>query len=352
MLLDDDEIEALSIAATGGKAVAGQPRTVPLQLGRSDQELSRAAAFLDIHVSNILRRLREAVRHQTRRQIDIDESAPRLIPVQDLLVSETGSPMVVVEIGAGVGLPPGLMVMNDSSARALALMAIAPSSSSAGNDIMRPLSPAERRLLARFLSSLLTSFAYGLPREVPLHPLRLVRVYADPRELLGIDRSANMIGLPIAFTGDLKARIEVAMPSSWLVTARGAPARPRNQRATGRRLGDHPGQVMVQVAAELGHAHMTLRKLLSLAPGDLVLLGSSPKALVPVLIQGRPRLHARAEVREGRVAMVVASPAKEAKRTGTVGSTDIDVDPRERSLVATMTTAPATARTSGDAHHG
>lgn len=348
MLLDDDEIEALSIAASGGKAVAGQPRTVPLQLGRSDQELSRAAAFLDIHVGNILRRLREAVRHQTRRQIDIDESAPRLIPVQDLLVSETGAPMVVIEIGAGVGLPPGLMVMNDASARALALMAIAPSSSSAGNDIMRPLSPAERRLLARFLGSLLTSFAYGLPRDVPLHPLRLVRVYADPRELVGIDRSANMIGLPIAFTGDLKARIEVAMPSSWLVTARGAPVR-RNQRATGRRLGDHPAQVMVQVAAELGHAHMTLRKLLSLAPGDLVLLGSSPKALVPVLIQGRPRLHARAEVREGRVAMVVASPSKEAKRTGNVGATDVDLDPRERSLVATMTTA---TRPSGDAHHG
>lgn len=334
MVLDDDEIAALGQAATSGRHVRPEPRTTPLTLGRSDQELSRAAAFLDIHAAPIVRRLKEAVRHQTRRQIDIAEAAPRLVPVQELVVGDSGGPVVVVEIGGGVGLPGGLIVMNDASARALALMAIAPQSTQGVSDIPRPLSPAERRLLARFLSSLLTSFALGLPKDIPAQPVRLVRVCADPREMVGIDRGATLIGLPITFSGDLNARIEVAMPSSWLLPAGNAPNRAKGQRAN--RLGDHPDQVVVQVSAELGRARMTLRKLMALEPGDLVLLSSSPKSLVPVLIQGKPRLTARAEVKDGRVAMVITSAAKEIRRAADV---DVDLGPTDRSLVATMATA-------------
>lgn len=369
MLLDDDEIEALSIAAAGGAVANGGPRALPLQLGRSDQELSRAAAFLDIHVRSILRRLKEAVRHQTRRQIEVEDAAPRLMPVQDLLVSDSGGPMVVVELGAGIGLPGGLLVMNDSSARALALMAIAPTSAqpTAMSDVIRPLSPAERRLLARFLASMLTSLGLGLPRDVPAQPLRLIKVHADPREMTSIDRSANMIALAIVFTGDLSARIEIAMPSSWLVTARGAPARPRAR--SGRRLGSDHSQIIVQVSAELGRTQLTLRRLLALSPGDLVLLQSSPKALVPVLIQGLPRLTARAEVRDGRVAMVIASGTHRAEAHAGRGPRDlnvkdvstasqskpehhadvaVDVGPADRSLVSTLaTTRPRTGE-----HHG
>ena len=286
MLLDADEIEALGLAATAGRAPAKAiARTTPLVLGRSDQELSRAAALLDIHVGAILRRVCDGVRHQTRRLIDVQEATPRLIPVQDLLMGDGGA-AVVVEIAAGIGLPPGLIVMNDASARTLALMAIAPRSAGSA-DSPRPLSSTERRLLARFLSSLVTSIGFGLPAEAPAKPLRVVTVHSD-------------------------ARLEIAFPSSWLVAPKSQAARskPRQQH----RLGDHHDQIVVDVAAELGRARLSLRKLLSLAPGDLVLLSSSPRSLVPVLVQGRPRLLARAEVKDGRVAMVIASPPKEVRR--------------------------------------
>ncbi len=311
MLLDADEIEALGLAATAGRAPAKAiARTTPLVLGRSDQELSRAAALLDIHVGAILRRVCDGVRHQTRRLIDVQEATPRLIPVQDLLMGDGGA-AVVVEIAAGIGLPPGLIVMNDASARTLALMAIAPRSAGSA-DSPRPLSSTERRLLARFLSSLVTSIGFGLPAEAPAKPLRVVTVHSDARELVGIDRKTTMVGLPIAFGGDLTARLEIAFPSSWLVAPKSQAARskPRQQH----RLGDHHDQIVVDVAAELGRARLSLRKLLSLAPGDLVLLSSSPRSLVPVLVQGRPRLLARAEVKDGRVAMVIASPPKEVRR--------------------------------------
>ena len=134
-------------------------------------------------------------------------------------------------------------------------------------------------------------------------------------------------------------------------------------------MGADHSQIIVQVSAELGRTQLTLRRLLALVPGDLILLQSSPKALVPVLIQGLPRLTARAEVRDGRVAMVIASGTHRADAHGSRGPRDlngkdvstasqskpehhadvaVDVGPAERSLVSTLaTTRPRTGE-----HHG
>ncbi|HEY1100892.1 MAG TPA: FliM/FliN family flagellar motor switch protein, partial [Myxococcota bacterium] len=212
------------------------------------------------------------------------------------------------------------------------------------------LSPTERKLLSRFLSSLVTSIGFGLPADVPGRPIRVVEVHADARQLVGIDRKTTMVGLPITIGGDLNARLEVAMPSSWLVApkSKGTPQKPKTER---RRLGDQPDQIVVDVAAELGRARLSLRKLLNLAPGDLVLLSSSPRALVPVLVQGRPRLLARAEVKEGRVAMVIAAPPTPQKPTpSTNASTNASTSTSKSSRSSTSNPVDIVDHSIGDAH--
>lgn len=303
-MLDAEEIEALGKASKSTIPSTAVPRMRPFQIGRSDQDLSRAAAFLDIHVPTIFKRVRESLRHESGRQVTIADATPRLLPTQDLLLGEGAASLVVVDVGAGVGLPSGLLIMNLPSARAMALMAIA-SSTSTLSDTPRPLSMTERRLLARCLSGILKAFERGLPADTPLLPLRLNRIYNDPRELTGIDLNAPMVNLPLGFDGDVSARIELVAPSSWLILGRshGLP-RPN---ASGRRLGQDHSQVMLEVSAELGRARVSLRKLLHLSPGEIVTLHASQHALVPVLIQGRRKLSARPEVREGRVAMVIAT---------------------------------------------
>jgi flagellar motor switch/type III secretory pathway protein FliN len=313
VVLDADELQALGEAAHSTVPVVAQPRTRPFHLGRSDQDLSRAAAFLDIHVPAILKRVREATRHESGRNVTLAEVTPRLLPVQDLFLGEGASSVVLVEVAAGVGLPPGLMVMNVHSARALALMAISPTSS-AIPDTPRPISGTERRLLARCLTSFLKAFERGLPKDTPLLPLRLQHLYNDPRELVGFDKSAPMVTLPISFDGDVSARLEFVIPSSWLVVGRHHGA--ASHKGSGKRVGHDHSQVILEVSAELGRARVSLRRLLNLSPGDLVLLRTSPHAMVPVLIQGREKLKARPEVRDGRVAMVIANDGARADLGG------------------------------------
>jgi flagellar motor switch protein FliN/FliY len=78
---------------------------------------------------------------------------------------------------------------------------------------------------------------------------------------------------------------------------------------------------MLEVSAELGRARVSLRKLLNLSPGEIVTLHASQHDLVPVLIQGRRKLSARPEVREGRVAMVIATDAAAAGTDATPAHT-------------------------------
>lgn len=305
-LLDASEIDALAAASTpSSSATKPALRTLPFSVGRGDHEVTRGLAALDTHVPLLRRRLRERLRHQTRQQIELDDAAPRARTVEELVTQHPHG--VIAELGGGMGLPPGFIVLSDTSARALALASMGVRSSGSSDD-GAPITPGELRLLGRLLHVITDDVGEVLPKSAPGQPVRFLRTCTDPRL---ITSTGSLLSLSFVLRGDVDATIDIALPPSWLVrpkpTTRAAdsatPKRPR------RRIGDDPSAVVLGITAELGRAPMTLRKLLALVPGDVVHLLSSPQRPVSVLVQGQPRLSARPEIKDGRVVVVVDSGA-------------------------------------------
>jgi flagellar motor switch protein FliN/FliY len=303
-LLEPSEMDALAHAATTGGVHKEPARALPFTLGRGDQESTRALAALDTYVPDLNRRLRERLRQQTRQQLDIEDAVPRPRTVEELL---TQAPRTVcVEIGGGSGLPLGLLVCTEQSARAFAMasMGIKPDVSDP-----LPITPGELRLFSRLMNVLVDDLKEILPKNAPAQPLRFLRVLTDGRL---VSARGPVVAIPFNIHGDIEAALELGLPSSWLV--RPKLTLPASSKRPRRRIGDDKSSVVLSVAAELGRTKMTLRRLLALEPGDIVHLLSSPNQPLPVLVQGASRLAGRPEVKDGRVVIVVDAPAGAGRR--------------------------------------
>lgn len=299
-LLDASEIDALAAASTPSSAAKSVARSLPFSVGRGDHEVARGLAALDTYVPALRRRLRERLRHQTRQQLDVEDTAPRARTVEEL-ITQHGKP-VIAELGGGMGLPPAFMVFDETAARVLALGSMGVKAADA--DAAAAITPGELLLLTRMMHVLVHDLAEVLPSNAPAQPLRFLRLLTDPRL---ITSTGPILSLPFSLRGDIETRFELALPASWLVRPKTGSGSTSTPKKPGRRIGDDHSLVMLDLSAELGRAQMTLRRLLALVPGDVVHLMSSPNRPLPVLVQRSPRLRGRPEVQDGRVCIVVDS---------------------------------------------
>lgn len=299
-MLAPDELEALDRASSTTQTKA-QPRAIPFTVGRGDHDITRGLSNLDMQVPALRRRLRDRLRHQTKQVVDVDDTSPLAMPIDELFSRNSNA--VIAEMSGAVGQPPGFLVFSDSTARALALAALQVRTRDvvdSGNSGRSTITSGELRLLSRLVSVLVEDVADVLPKTAPGQPIRMVRLLTDAR-VLGPPQGI-LLCLSFNLTGDVDARIDLGIPSSWLVRAPRAP----EKKGTPRRIGDEPSNLMLAISAELGRTPMTLRRLLALVPGDVIHLLASPTAPVPVLVQGKPKLLARPELRGGRVSLSIA----------------------------------------------
>jgi len=296
VLLDSSELDALAAASAPANAPKSVARTLPFSVGRGDHEIARGLAALDTYVPALRRRLRERLRHQTRKQIEVEDTAPRARTVEELITQHAKA--VIAEVGGGMGLPSAFIILDENAARALALGSMGVKIADA--DPASAVTPGELLLLTRMIHVLVDDIGEVLPKNAPAQPLRFLRLLTDPRL---ITATGSVLTLPFSLRGDIDLRFDLALPASWLV--RPKTATPSLSKKPGRRIGDDHSLVMLDLSAELGRARMTLRRLLSLVPGDVVHLMSSPNRPLPVLVQGSPRLCGRPEVIDGRVCIVV-----------------------------------------------
>lgn len=329
-MLAPDEIDALEKAAMPAKT---ESRAIAFTLGRGDHDITRGLAVLDMLVPMLRHRVRDRLRHQTQQAVDVDDTAPVARPIEELFSRNPHA--VIVEVGGGIGLPPGYFVLGDTAARAMALAALQVRSCDVVNDGERgsSITPGELRLLTRLVGILIDDIAGILPASAPGQPLRLLRMLTDARALG--PTQGILLCLSFTLTGDIDARIDLGIPSSWLVRAPRAP----EKKGPSRRIGDDLSTVMLSVSAELGRTPTTLRRLLALVPGDVIYLLASPSSPVPVLVQGKPKLLARPELRGGRVSLNITAGPGDAHEgmdnsgddpTSAEGTPIVDAAPRRR----------------------
>ena len=68
-------------------------------------------------------------------------------------------------------------------------------------------------------------------------------------------------------------------------------------------LREHLGRVKLEASVELGGATLTVRELMALKPGDVMLLDSAVEADVPLFIQRRAKFRGRPMQSRGSLAL-------------------------------------------------
>jgi len=110
--------------------------------------------------------------------------------------------------------------------------------------------------------------------------------------------------------GAIDGSIHMSLPTSFLAQfdaalSRTAPSTPHLKAVAGsvdtKRA--HLGPVVVSLSAILGSADMTLERLLSLEPGDVVRLDADPGQPLLICVEGEPKMRGYPTMQQGNVAV-------------------------------------------------
>lgn len=173
----------------------------------------------------------------------------------------------------------------------------------------RGLTASEQRLAARVAALFSTALQRSWASLVPVQ-IRPIRVETDPRKAIFIDPQEVVVKLPVQLDwGQISGVITLCIPLGALKPiekklARAVVDSPLSREADWQtQLNAKIRSVPVTLVAELGTARLTLRKLMSLAPGDVLRLDRDPEGEVVVRMEGKPKLKAKATVVHGNLSL-------------------------------------------------
>ena len=178
-------------------------------------------------------------------------------------------------------------------------------------DIQAAVSAAAQRFLTLLLKSFAPDFTAAWTVVSPLE-LELAKLETNPR-LVQLGSAQDSV-IVVRFTCELGARsgtMDWMLPEAQLTPIRealasdSAKAPARKQEAWGPALSAALNEVEVEIRAVLGHARLSLRELVSLAPGDIIPI-ETPQD-VTLLVGDVPLRHGRFGVSQGRNALKILS---------------------------------------------
>lgn len=176
-------------------------------------------------------------------------------------------------------------------------------------DTQAALSAAAQRFLTLLIKSFGPDFTAAWTVVSPLE-LELAKLETNPR-LVSLGSAQDSV-IVVRFTCELGARsgtIDWLLPDSQLTPIRealasdGGKAPVRKQEAWAPALSAALHEVEVEVRAVLGQARLSLRELVSLAPGDIIPI-ETPQD-VTLLVGDTPLRHGRFGVSQGRNALKI-----------------------------------------------
>ncbi len=168
-----------------------------------------------------------------------------------------------------------------------------------------------RHVLAIFSRALKTAWV-----DVADIDLELSRVATDPRHAAIYEPSEAMVELAVRVEwGDVIGHVKMTIPTSFLGQFEDALSRtatPNHLKAeliNVEQMKRNLGEVEVQLSVILGRADMSLERLLTLEPGDVIRLDTDPDQALAVCIEDVPKLAGHPTLLHGNIAIEVAEMA-------------------------------------------
>jgi len=240
------------------------------------------------------------------------DTAVEFTSIESVRVADLQASLPTQGILAAVRLKPlaGLAFMSVQPSLLVALLdAFFGGSGRPAADMQAAVSAAAQRFLTLVLKSFAPDFTAAWTVVSPLE-LELAKLETNPR-LVQLGSAQDSV-IVVRFTCELGARsgtMDWMLPDSQLTPIRealasdGGKAPARRQEPWGPGLSAALHEVEVEVRAVLGQARISLRELVSLAPGDIIPI-ETPQD-VTLLVGDVPLRHGRFGVSQGRNALKI-----------------------------------------------
>jgi flagellar motor switch protein FliM len=240
------------------------------------------------------------------------DAAVEFTSIESMRVADLQASLPTPGIVAAVRLKPlaGLAFISVQPSLLIALLdAFFGGSGRPAADAQAAVSAAAQRFLTLLLKSFAPDFTAAWTVVSPLE-LELAKLETNPR-LVQLGSAQDSV-IVVRFTCELGARsgtIDWMLPDAQLTPIRealasdGGKAPARKQEAWAPELSAALNEVEVEIRAVLGQARISLRELVSLAPGDIIPI-EAPQD-VTLLVGDVPLRHGRFGVSQGRNALKI-----------------------------------------------
>jgi len=189
------------------------------------------------------------------------------------------------------------------------------------NESRRELTSVEQLVLRRLLLILTDAMAQAWAPVISFQP-EVQRYELDPR--MASIAPPTDVGIVSGFElkGGIEGRLQLVIPFAAVESAKQKLSSPRrlSQRADERfaeALAREVEQVQVEIRALFGRARIPFARLLELQSGDVLLLDSDEGKPLPIVVQGREKLHGTPTVSGGSMAIQILGPVSPPNRTPT-----------------------------------
>lgn len=307
----------------------GRGAAVPYDLTSQDRVIRGQMPTLDAINEQIAQSFAMGLAGRTRLSVRVSCGPASLLKFGDFN-SLLAPPTTVVVMSLGNAGAQALLVLEPGLADTMIAAALGdkrgrpdePAPSPGGGhqlDTRRDFTTVERNVLRRLLAVFTDAMQHAWAPVLPFRP-EVVRFETDPR--LAVISPGNEAAVLCSFEieGAIRGVIQLALPYTAIEPAKKAlMSPPKLNNVSDDRfamaLRDEINQVEVGMAALLGKARMTVRQILDLEPGAVMMLGTSEGASLPLFIQGKAKFTGQPKVVGGALALEIdAGPVSELRR--------------------------------------
>ena len=316
--LDPEEISALMSALRDGK-VADAPastetrQVTPYDLTSQDRIIRGQMPTLDAINEQVASMVATGLSGRTRFQLRATASPASMFKFADFgAVLAAPGVLCIIDLGPGHG--HALLVIEPGFAESLLAAALGDRTSRPAADAggaQREMTAVEQLVLRRLFTVFTDAMGAAWAPVVPFKP-QLVRFEPDPR-LANVAPPTDVVIVTIfQVTGGLEGRLQLVIPYAAVEAAKSRlSSAPRMDTGRDARFGAALMHELEQVPVELrglfGTTTLSFDRMMDLATGDVLVLGTDEHSPLRVLVEGRHKLLGTPCVSGGSMALEITS---------------------------------------------
>ncbi len=323
--LNEQEVDALMDAIQGqDEGAPGEAEATgvyPYDLTSQDRIIRGQMPTLDSINERVASVFATRLSARVRLAIDVRTHPASMMKFSDFRAL-VGPAMTVALISLGNGHGSAVLLLEAGLAERLIGSALgdrqAQSAAVLPDEGRRDLTTVDRLVLGSLLSHFTGAMADAWAQVLPLAP-KVRSFETDPRMVAIASPNDVVILCTFEISGAITGDVQLGIPFAVVEPVKKRLASPSPQEGGGsarfsRELVRALLETEVGVRVVLGHRAISLQELLRLEVGDVLTLDTSADALLPVTVEGRPKLWVRPHATPGGVVAVVVDEAEVARR--------------------------------------